>query len=172
MSDLSRKMSYVLRHGGGLDMDPQGWVSFAALAAHLDTTTRQIECIVATNTKQRFEIRDELVRARQGHTLPGIVPVSKDMERKPPRTLYHGTTVEAADLILRDGILAMGRHHAHLSENIETAHVVAARRKASTVVFAVETERMWDAGATFWLTDNDVWLCETVPPAFLRTMQA
>jgi len=58
------------------------------------------------------------------------------------------------------------RLHVHLSQDEATARTVGARH-GRPVVLTVSAKRMWDAGHRFYLSDNDVWLTEHVPPAFI-----
>ena len=172
----SKHLSLVLRHrpgSVGVELDPHGWVDVAvlidALAAHGTAITRaDLERVVSTNDKQRFEWdRDgDRIRARQGHS----VEVDLDLqEAAPPPVLYHGTPRRNVDSILATGLERRGRHHVHLSADVPTAVRVGARR-GDAVVVAVAAAAMRRDGQTFWLSTNGVWLTDHVPAAHLRLL--
>jgi putative RNA 2'-phosphotransferase len=80
--------------------------------------------------------------------------------------LYHGTGQSSLSLILKDGLKKMNRHHVHLSVDVETATRVGARH-GRPAVLTVDAKAMSEAGHTFYVSDNGVWLVESVPAAFL-----
>lgn len=170
-SAKSRFLSYVLRHRPdaiGLRLDAQGWVALdellAALAAHGRPTRRdELVEIVRSSDKQRFALRDDRIRASQGHSVPvdlGLVP------QEPPQVLYHGTVARALASIRREGLIKGSRTHVHLSADRETALKVGARR-GQPVLLRVSAAAMHTAGHAFFCSDNGVWLVEAVPPRFL-----
>lgn len=169
----SKRLSQVLRHrpeSVGIELDPRGWVDLSslldALAAHGSPMTRDdIDRVVRGNDKQRFELDATLdrIRARQGHT----VEVDLDLTpSEPPAVLFHGTPRTNIESILASGLDRRQRHHVHLSPDRETAERVGARR-GDFVVFQVDAAAMHADGLTFWRTDNDVWLTDAVPSAYL-----
>ena len=161
-------LSYLLRHkpeSAGLTLGQHGWVSTQALVASTDLTFDEIDQIVAEDEKGRYSINEGMIRANQGHS------VSVDLQLKkavPPVTLYHGTPLSAKDIIGKQGLLPMKRHHVHLSADKTTAEVVGVRRKGKTVIFEVDAKRMLADGFTFFISDNGVWLTDSVPPKYLH----
>lgn len=175
--DIVKKSKYLskhLRHQPeriGLTLDPGGWVAVDELLAacarnHMHMTRAQLDEVVAQNDKQRFSF-DETgtrIRANQGHS----VEVDLQLEpTTPPDVLYHGTGHGAADAIRAEGLVKMRRHHVHLSKDVETATRVGARH-GRPVVFTIDAKAMHDAGHSFYVSDNGVWLVDTVPVEFLR----
>lgn len=122
----SKRLSYVLRHrpgSVGITLDAAGWVDaevlLAALSAHGLTVTReQLERVVDTNDKRRFEF-DETgtrIRASQGHS----VPVELGSQPETPETaLFHGVAEAALPSILAHGLRPGRRHAVHLSPDPE-----------------------------------------------------
>lgn len=178
MADVrrSKRLSFWLRHApqsAPLALDPAGWTSTAevlrALArAGLPTTMQELEALVSTSDKQRFELSvdKEKVRARQGHS----VQVHGDWPAAiPPDRLYHGTAAQFVQSILRDGLLPGRRHHVHLSPTIDIAAAVG-RRRGKAVIFEVDAGAMNKDGHVFRLSSNGVWLAEHAPPAYLRSL--
>lgn len=168
----SKFLSYVLRHhpeAVALELDEHGWVSIetllSKLAAHGRSVTRaELEEIVRSSDKQRFAIEGDRIRANQGHSVAvdlALVP------REPPELLHHGTVDRFLDSIRTQGLLKGSRTHVHLSADLETARIVAARR-GKPVILTIEARAMHAGGHTFFLSENGVWLTDHVPPRFLR----
>ncbi|MBV9850659.1 MAG: RNA 2'-phosphotransferase [Armatimonadetes bacterium] len=171
---ISKYLSKHLRHQPeriGLALAPGGWVGvddlLAACAAHgMRLSRAELDEVVARNNKQRFSLDETRtrLRANQGHS----VDVDLELEpATPPDVLYHGTGHRTADLIRREGLRRMSRHHVHLSRDVETARRVGARH-GRPVVFAVDAGAMHRAGLVFYCSANGVWLTEHVPPQYLR----
>lgn len=170
---ISKYLSRHLRHQPeriGLDLDGGGWVDvdrlLAACQEHRFPVTRsELEEVVTTSEKQRFALDDgaRRIRANQGHTVEvelGLDP------RVPPAMLFHGTGHGAVDAILSEGLRPMGRHHVHLSADVETAARVG-RRHGRPVVLEVDAAGMHASGWRFWRSVNGVWLVDAVPAEFL-----
>jgi putative RNA 2'-phosphotransferase len=171
---VSRFLSRHLRHDPGrlgLELEPGGWVAVDALLAGcaargLPLSRLELGEVVARNDKRRFAF-DEAgtrIRASQGHSVPvdlGLAPA------EPPARLFHGTSRDRAERILRDGLRPMGRHHVHLSPDTATARRVGARHGAP-VVLEVASGELAAAGHVFLRSDNGVWLTGHVPPSALR----
>lgn len=173
---LSKMLSLWLRHkpdAAGLTLDPQGWTEVDAVLAALarDGVTcdwQELLRIVEESDKQRFELSDDAnrIRARQGHS----VAVDLDWPRvSPPTLLYHGTVERFLPAILAEGLRPMRRHHVHLSPNMETATRVGARR-GQPVILAIRAAALEEDGQSFYLTSNQVWLTEQVPPAYIQIL--
>ncbi len=60
----------------------------------------------------------------------------------------------------------MNRHHVHLSPDPDTARRVGARR-GPPVILIIRAGEMRTAGHLFFVSENGVWLVDTVPPAFI-----
>ena len=173
---VSKYLSRHLRHEPerlGLELGPGGWVGvdtlLAALAARAFTLTREeLQEVVDRNDKRRFSFDESgtRIRANQGHSIEvdlGLVPV------EPPAVLYHGTARSRLDAILAEGLRKMGRHHVHLSADSETATRVGIRH-GKPVVLEVAAAAMAADGHIFLVSDNGVWLTDTVPPAYLTVL--
>lgn len=170
---LSKRLSSVLRHrpgSVGLELGDGGWVAvddlLAALARHGRPVSRaELEDVVAANDKQRFALDrrpdGDRIRAQQGHSVQvdlQLVPVA------PPARLFHGTPRRNLPAILAEGLHRGGRHHVHLSQDLETAQRVGSRR-GDAVVLEVDTAAV---GGAFYRSGNGVWLTDAVPPQALR----
>jgi putative RNA 2'-phosphotransferase len=170
-TEVSKFMSYVLRHApeaAGLTLDAEGWVPFdvfeKALMSRYDVSRADIIEIIENSPKKRFALVDDRIRANQGHSI-GADLALKAVE--PPAVLFHGTSLVNWPLIEREGLKKMERHHVHLSDDVETAKIVATRRKGDYIILRVDAARMFSEGHSFFVSDNGVWLAESVPVQYL-----
>jgi putative RNA 2'-phosphotransferase len=140
----------------------------AAARDRMPMSRDQLDEVVATNDKRRFSLSPDgaRIRANQGHS----VEVDLQLEqREPPPVLFHGTGERAVDAILSAGLDRRRRHHVHLSADQETARRVGSRH-GRPVVLRVDAATMAADGYDFFVSDNGVWLCESVPPAYLAVL--
>lgn len=171
--EKSRFLSLVLRHqpgAAGVALDANGWVAVDALLdgarrANRAITLEELREIVETNDKRRFALSEDgrRIRASQGHSVAvdiGMPPA------EPPEFLYHGTVERFLAAILVEGLCKMARQHVHLSADRKTAARVGQRR-GKPVILRVAAAAMRRAGATFYLSENGVWLTDQVAPEFL-----
>lgn len=166
----ARFLTLVLRHSpekADLVIDYNGgWAEVPKVLASLDLSFVELKTIVINDNKNRFSISDDLkyIRANQGHS----IDVDLGLEAiTPPDTLYHGTVEKFKPYILVDGLIPMGRHHVHLSDNVETASQVASRRKTENVILVIDTLKMYKEGYKFFKSTNNVWLTDKVPAKFI-----
>jgi len=166
---LSKKLSWGLRHdpgGLGIRLDESGWADVDAVIAALGVAREELEEVVRTSDKKRFAF-DETgtkIRASQGHS----IDVDLGLERRmPPEVLFHGTVARFVDSIREQGLSKGKRTYVHLSAEARTAEEVG-RRRGTAVVLKVLARAMHEAGFTFHVSENGVWLTEHVPPRFLE----
>lgn len=174
MKNLSRKLSYVLRHKPeniGLKLDKNGWADIETLVNLMSdagdyVTKHMIDTVVRYNDKQRFSY-DETgtkIRANQGHSIK--VDLNLKPER-PPRILYHGAPLTSLKSIKKLGLVKMKRHHVHLSRDIHTAQKVGARRGDFTVL-EINASHMYADAYKFYKSQNGVWLTDSVPVKYIK----
>lgn len=170
---LSKFLSLVLRHKPeviGLTLDQSGWVDVQVLLDACNANGRKISAdslakMVAENSKQRFAFSPDgkMIRASQGHSLD----VELGYEQKPPpAVLYHGTASRFVQSIREQGLLKQGRHHVHLSTEIDTAMAVG-KRYGQPVLLQVDAAKMHTDGHVFFVSENNVWLTDAVPPQYI-----
>jgi putative RNA 2'-phosphotransferase len=169
---LSKRMSKALRHDParlGIALDDEGWTPLDALLRGLSTpegpvTRADVEDVVAHGSKQRYELDGDRIRARYGHSVGRVeLPVAD-----PPAVLFHGTAPATAEAIAREGLRPMGRAFVHLSADPDTARRVGARHGGHPVVLTVAAAEAAAAGVVFRHGNEDTWLADAVPPAFIR----
>uniref|UniRef100_A0A0N5A9P3 2'-phosphotransferase n=1 Tax=Syphacia muris TaxID=451379 RepID=A0A0N5A9P3_9BILA len=167
---LGRFLCLVLRHkpgAAGIGLDEHGWANVNDLIVGINQTGRFItmellEKIVKEDCKNRYSFNGDhtKIRANQGHSLIGIDIELK--EETPPAMLYHGTAERFLPSIKKHGIQRQQRLLVNLSSDIETALSVG-RRHGHPVVLQVNTTPMLQKGFKFFLSENKVWLCDSVP---------
>jgi len=173
---FSKFLSLVLRHQPekiGIILDDNGWTRVALLISQsnnngVNLSKAILEQVVQTNNKKRFSFNEDKskIRANQGHSVKvelGYLP------QVPPTILYHGTAEIFLGSILKTGLDKRKRHHVHLSVDVETARQVG-KRHGKPVVFTVDAAAMYQDGFAFYLTENNVWLTEQVPPKYLKLL--
>lgn len=179
MNDQTRKriskfLSLVLRHQPekiGISLDSAGWTDVEVLLAALAKAGRrltraQLDEVIATNDKKRFELSEDgkRVRASQGHSVRvdlGYQPA------EPPDVLYHGAADRNRGPIFAMGLIKGARHHVHLSADYQTA-VSVGQRHGRPCVLIVDARQMVSHGHRFFLSTNGVWLTDHIPPQYLR----
>lgn len=166
---LSKMMTKLLRHTPeefGVVLDPEdGSCSIDILLKAIQAQPKwswvkeeDVEQVVRNSDKQRFEIKDERIRARYGHSHQKV-PYNPG---EPPAVLYHGTNKKALPSILKEGLSPMSRQYVHLSEGTHFA-ILAGRRRGELVILKVDTLSAKQLGVTFYYAGNEVWLADQVP---------
>lgn len=165
---ISKTMSYFLRHQlqkAGFKMVHDGFVDLGELMKKLkehlnkDISEDIIREIVASDAKKRYTIIDGKIRANYGHS----VSVNIDYhEKKPPKILYHGTSIHQIEKIKTEGIRSMNRNYVHLSTDIKTAKSVGGRH-GKPFILKINAEQMYNDGYKFFLSESNIWLTDHVP---------
>jgi putative RNA 2'-phosphotransferase len=169
---LSRFISGALRHfpeDAGIDLDAAGWTDTDAL---IDTVVRrydwahtdQIDAVLETDPKGRFERQGGQVRAAYGHSVDVDLEGTDDPV---PNTLYHGTAPRNLGAIREEGLRPMNREAVHLSETVEAAMEVGARHAAEPAVLAVDAAELLSAGYEIHKRGEATYTVDRVPPAYL-----
>lgn len=173
---VSKYLSKHLRHQPerlGLILEDGGWVKVedllhACAKNNFPISPDELREVVEKNDKKRFsfDASGERIRASQGHSVRVDLHLQPQI---PPARLFHGTATQNAEMIRRHGLLKMARHHVHLSADTETARRVG-MRYGKPLIFEVDTAAMREKGFEFFVSENGVWLVETVPPEFLKAL--
>jgi len=94
---ISRKLSLILRHHPehyDLMLDSEGWTDINVLLnalnddLNINIDLSKLERTLNSFQKQRFEIKNEKIRAKYGHSIEQEIKISQKI---PPELLYHGT---------------------------------------------------------------------------------
>ncbi len=169
LKTTSKFLSLILRHQPekiGLELDTNGWADINELiekSKKVKLTKELIVEVVAKDNKQRFIINDDKIRANQGHS----INIDLALEAvEPPDILYHGTATRFLESIMKEGLTKQSRQHVHLSKDIETATMVG-KRHGKVVILKVDAKKMFEEGHEFYLSENGVWLTDSVGVEFL-----
>lgn len=168
---IGKKITYLLRHNPeDLVMDKNGYVSVTSLLSKVAITQEELNHIVDTNDKKRLAYSPDktMIRASQGHSIK--VDVQLKVIR-PPRVLYHGTSPDSYDKILRSkGLSKMRRLHVHLTDNKDTAYKVGKRysKYEEPIILEIDAAAMHTDGFKFYKSENDVWLTDNVPLKYIK----
>ncbi|WP_375767446.1 RNA 2'-phosphotransferase [Archangium gephyra] len=165
----SKKLSWLLRHGAresGLSMDEAGFAFVADVLRLTGLSLAQLEAVVAQNSKSRFELKGERVRAVQGHSPEGTPVTLEGLERSWDEVLgdaplYHGTSVGAARAILdSEGVHAAARSHVHLAPAVDAT---VGKRAGVDVLLVVSAVLLRESGLRVFRAPNGVLLARAVP---------
>jgi putative RNA 2'-phosphotransferase len=170
---ISKFLSLVLRHKPetiGIILDENGWTPVTILIEKLAITGTQIDIdilkhVVDTNAKKRFAFNNtfDRIRASQGHSITIELGYEQQV---PPEILYHGTAAQHIESILSTGLNKGSRHQVHLSADTTTA-INVGKRHGKPVVLEVAAGKMHNDGFIFFVSENNVWLTDNVPPGYL-----
>lgn len=172
---LSKTLSHMLRHAPeAYDVTlVGGWVNVKDAVEGIrgrvkefkDLNESDLLDMIQNGGGGRFEVADGRVRALYGHSLQA------ELERSPstpPEVLYHGTTQEAAQEILRVGIKPMSRQQVHMGASRDEAFRVGHRHSKQPIILVVEAGRAHQAGIQFYPGNGKVWTADVIPPEFVR----
>ncbi|WP_437625326.1 RNA 2'-phosphotransferase [Sorangium sp. So ce1151] len=168
MTDTSKKLSWLLRHGApslGIAMDDAGWVAVDDVLRALGIQRSRLDEAVENNTKNRLELRGDRVRASQGHsregmpvTLAGLEASWEEVHGDAP--IWHGTSVDAVRGIAREGIRPAARTHVHCTDALDSA---VGKRANVDVMLEISPARLRARGIGVFRSQNGVILAREVP---------
>ncbi|MBX3412388.1 MAG: RNA 2'-phosphotransferase [Pirellulales bacterium] len=174
---LVRLLAYALRHHPddfGVSLTPAGWTDLEQFIEQIQRlpkfssiTVDEVEQLLRTSSGQRFELAGSRIRARYGHSVPGIVTGE---EREPPERLFHGTSSTSLAHIQSAGLQSMGRCLVHLTSDLSYACRVAGSETSQPLVLRVAARRAHAAGVVFLQASHHVWQTTAVPVTFLTTL--
>jgi len=174
LNKISKHLALGLRHNPMLvfnqELSLNGFIDINIVLNKLNITIDELNSIVDNNDKNRFEIKDNKIRARQGHSIE--VKLNLDITI-PPEILYHGTNSSSKDIIMNDGIKKMSRQYVHLSFDIETATKVGLRKcnkDNHLVILKIDALNMYNNGYIFYLSSNNVLLIDYVPANYISIL--
>ena len=181
---LSKLISYILRHDPwcvGLSINREGWVTISELVKAIRerwihkelyqwVTKEHIIALAKLDPRGRFEVRDEMIRARYGHNkaLNISIEYREDNEVK---TLYHGTIKSNVRSILSDGIKPMKRKYVHLAIDVSTACEIGSRHGRNAVFIVVDAECLRKEGHKVMIASKVIRLTDYVPPKCIKEVK-
>lgn len=172
---LSKQVSYALRHAPwkfGLELDEEGWVPVSDLLDSLrqrrrwrDLVEGDLQEMIRTSEKKRFEMARGKIRALYGHS------ISRQIVKDPvfpPEILYHGTARRFLSSIRKKGLLPQGRQYVHLSVALPEALQVGQRHDSKPVILKVFAQKAWKRGVKFYRGNEQVWLANAIPAVYIE----
>ncbi len=171
--EVSKYMSYLLRHEPeNLEMDRQGFVGLEEFVRKIrerfQVDQRFIWDIVEKSGRKRFEIINNRIRALYGHTITVELAFEED---RTIRTLYHGTSPDAASRILKMGLKSMKRRWVHLSPTIEIAREIGLRKTRKPVILKIDADAARKNGVEFYRASDKVYLCRDLSPEHISPVE-
>lgn len=118
--NLSKFLSQILRHKPEkiqIELDEFGYARISQLIQLSQNngyqfSKEELEETVKSNDKQRFLIKNEKIKATQGHSFEVAV---ESKPKEPPQLLYHGTKYKLKKIIELEGIKRMKRNLVHMN---------------------------------------------------------
>jgi putative RNA 2'-phosphotransferase len=173
---LSKALALLLRHKAErhkITVEPgTGWADIDEILRALKKKSGRrflrrhlVDAAIAgPDGKVRFQVEGNRIRALYGHSQ---VEVSYP-EEAPPERLYHGTSPDAAEVILAEGIRGMARQYVHLAAKPDYARQVGGRHSPTPVVLVVRAAEAAAEGVAFHCPDGLHWLAKEVPARYLQ----
>lgn len=173
---LSKLLSYILRHDPQIvkvNMDNEGWVPINELVHNIKTSCKNkhlywwlikehIHALVYLDPKGRFEIKNNSIRARYGHSAKLRIRIVYPEDVK-SKTLYHGTLAEKLNSILKEGLKPMKRAFVHLAVDLKDACLIAKRHGYKTVLLIINCDCLRNHGLKIYVASEKVRLVKYVP---------
>ncbi|CAL1147366.1 unnamed protein product [Cladocopium goreaui] len=185
---FSKALASCLRHEAGsaeCHITEDGWVTMDHLRGYPRAklrwperyiTEEAIRAEVEGNLKQRFVVRTDestgrsCVAAWSGHTIPGVAgPGVLVKPSEVPALLVHGSYHRHTASIVQNGLSA-SRRMIHLVDPERASNKWRADLETRV---PVDTRKAQEAGVSFRVTGNDVWLADAdIPPEALGKVVA
>ncbi len=153
-------------------MDLNGWVNSRELSEAIQGQRRHFhwlrawhfEAIANADTKGRYQVEGEMIRATYGHSIELELDLPTD---DIPESLYWPCDPEAVPTHMELGITSGDRKHVHLSRTISNAMEAGHVRIDRPAILEIDTTRAIAEGYTIWRAGKTVFLCEEMPSEFL-----
>ena len=173
----SKQLSWLLRHGAheqGLAMDEAGWMDIDDLLSFLNMSQAELELIVDTNNKGRFQLFDRRVRACQGHSVDNRAVTREALEASwseyvGDASIWHGTKADAVENIARQGLLPITRTHVHCASARDS---IVGKRANVAVMLEISPVKIRKAGINIFVAPNEVILVRRIPPEAIINLVA
>ena len=174
-NSLGRILALVLRHAPekfGVEMDLNGWVNSRELSEAIQNQRRHFhwlrgwhfEAIANADTKGRYQVEGEMIRATYGHSIELELDLPTD---DIPEALYWPCDPDTVATHMEYGITAGDRKHVHLSKTISNAMEAGHVRISRPAILEIDTTRAIADGHTIWRAGTTVFLCEEMPSEYL-----
>lgn len=172
---LSKKLSYLLRHGAvkeGLAIKADGFISINELLARKlkGYTFEDIKQVVETNDKQRFMLCCNNgtweIKANQGHSINKINNLSLKPLNQVDFDIIHGTYYRNWEKIKSVGLSRMQRNHIHFAKGL---NFICGLRQSAEIFIYIDFEKARRSGLVFYESENGVILCSGNDKGIIET---
>jgi len=165
-TQLSRKLSYILRHNAqtlGIKIRTDGYVSLDELVNYLKVNINDINDVVDNDLKKRYTIttidNNIYIRANQGHSMENIELNLKEIHSENELPIcIHGTYSDKVLLIKKHGLSRMKRNHIHMATDFPECSdkVISGMRKSCDIIIWIDVEKTMKEGIKFFRSSNNV----------------
>ncbi|NHI94653.1 MAG: RNA 2'-phosphotransferase [Candidatus Lokiarchaeota archaeon] len=176
---ISKFLSYVLRHNPNAinsTLDNFGYLQIKLdelinrmrqlkQFTNFNLNKSDIINIVENDPKGRYEIQDDKIRARYGHSIDGIRLFLS--ENEVPPILFHGTIKENVPKILKAGLKPMKRNLVHLTETINDAILTGRRHGQNVVLLSINAKEAIKENVKIWKPGKNVYTVLEIPAKFI-----
>ena len=176
--NLSKFLSYILRHHPnriGIELDSKGFtqipmddlITILKKVRNSPWISRKVlDALIFLDLKGRFEIRDDRIHARYGHSLKYITVAATRTDI--PDILYHGTNLRAYQQIKQEGLKPMGRNLVHLTTSLKDAEIVGRRHKGELVILEIDVQKAIHEGIQIWQASSTIFVSNQIPAAYIK----
>ncbi len=172
LEKLSIYLSYILRHKPediDMKLDNEGYLDIVIMMNNINLHSKHhidsdiLLDIVRTDKKGRYQISEDgkKIRALQGHSIGLSVLIQKPY--KPQTSVYHGTSVETLNEIIKSGEIKPINRDIHMTHYMDMAFA-SGKRKGSPVAIEIDVQTAVRDGLQFYISDNNVVLSKTPIP--------
>jgi len=159
----------------GLKFDSRGFTDLDELLTMVKAAEffswverKDLQTVVESDLKGRYEISGDQVRARYGHS--SAIPVEYDPIAPPPK-LYFALTGQNLRDLQKTGLKPEGRAYVHLSVDESTAYQVGRHKATFPIVLEIDAAAAAKAGVNFYQPTKNIWLVVSVPPEYIRVIE-
>ena len=169
---ITRALAFMLRHQPeefDIELDRFGWgdledVIYALqerIGSHVED--EDVEEAIAASDRQRYEIKDDKIRALYGHSFP----IDPGEPTEPPDELFIGVGSRDAARAEEKGLRSGRRAFLHLARTEEEAREAGRRAAREYAVITVFAGEAFDEGIDFY-DRGSLFLADEVPVEFLE----
>ncbi|MEM0350613.1 MAG: RNA 2'-phosphotransferase [Archaeoglobaceae archaeon] len=173
---LGKFVSGILRHFPhkfNLKIDENGWVDFESLSRVVEKKYRWankwlLKALIYSDSKKRYEMRDEKIRARYGHSIDVKLT---DMPLSNEDVLYYGTNEEEMSRLLEIGIKPVNQSYVHLSTTFEKSVEVAILRGGRPIILEIDAKKAREDGIKIIKANDHIALAKEIPAKYIKKIQ-
>jgi putative RNA 2'-phosphotransferase len=171
---VSRLMVGILRHFPqkfGIEMDEHGWVKIKTLADVLAKRTKfgwlteeHLRAISATDPNERYQTKDDLIRATYAHTIE--VDLS-DLPEADKAELFFPASPEEVELIKERGIYPTDQTYVHLSGTYEKALEAGKIHTPNPIILQIDAKKATEEGVGLKKAGKDIYLAKLIDKKYI-----